>query len=78
MIHEKIAQFIHHYFYHSILHELLMQTIETHLLFSTISRNFIQIVFYAGKAHTYPTRFTKYFHIGNDALASELSSSLYK
>lgn len=25
----------------------------------------------------YPTRFTKYFHIANDALASELSS-LYK
>lgn len=33
MIHEKIAQFIHHYFYHSILHELLMQTIETHIYY---------------------------------------------
>lgn len=77
MIHEKIAQFIHHYFYHSILHELLMQTIETHIYFPPFQETLYRLSFMQVK-HTYPTRFTKYFHIGNDALASELSSSLYK
>lgn len=45
MIHEKIAQFIHHYFYHSILHELLMQTIETHIYFPPFQETLYRLSF---------------------------------